>query len=120
MMGETIRTNDAWPELDLAKLYDQLGGGLPGVGDTTMRQRKRNNKHYSNYQVPVNVILSICRQIVVDDQRDLLNVDTTSQEIGGDQNTGRAGTELAHDDVTFLLVHVSVLQEIKKHIQTTP
>jgi hypothetical protein len=21
---------------DLAKLYDQLGGGLPGVGDTTM------------------------------------------------------------------------------------
>ncbi len=23
----------------LAKLYDQLGGGLPGVGDTTMRGR---------------------------------------------------------------------------------
>ena len=62
----------------------------------------------------MNVILSICRQIVVDDERDLLDIDTTSQEIGGDQNTGGAGTELAHDDVTFLLVHVSVLQENKE------
>jgi hypothetical protein len=23
----------------MAKLYDQLGGGLPGVGDTTMRNK---------------------------------------------------------------------------------
>lgn len=32
----------------------------------------------------VNVVLTIVGQIVVDDQRDLLYVDTTSQQIGGD------------------------------------
>ena len=40
----------------------------------------------------------------------MLDVDTTGQQVGGDENTGRAGTELAHNDVTFFLVHVTVLK----------
>ena len=60
--------------------------------------------------IPVNVIFSICGQVVVDDERDLLDIDTTGQQVGGDQDSGRSGPELAHDHITFLLVHVSVLK----------
>ena len=38
----------------------------------------------------MNVILSVRRKIVVDNERDLLNVDTTSEEVGSDENTRRA------------------------------
>ena len=50
----------------------------------------------------MNVVLPVGRKIVVDDQRDLLDVDTSRQQIGGDEDTAGAGPELAHDDVTFL------------------
>lgn len=56
----------------------------------------------------VDVVLSIRGQVKVDDQRNLLHVDTTSEQIGGDQDTRGTGTELAHDNVTLPLVHVSV------------
>ena len=39
-----FRTNDAWPEVDLAKLYDQLLGGSHWVGDTTMHQQYVTNQ----------------------------------------------------------------------------
>merc|ERR1711881_810306 len=48
----------------------------------------------------VNVVFTIGWKIIVDDQRDLLYIDTTSQQISSDQNTGRSGTEFPHDDVT--------------------
>ena len=38
----------------------------------------------------------------------LLDVDTPGEEVGGDEDPRGAGAELAHDDVTLLLVHVSV------------
>lgn len=60
--------------------------------------------------VPVDVIFAVGGQVVVNDQRDLLDVDTACQEVSGDQDAGRSGTELTHDDVTLLLVHVTVLK----------
>lgn len=56
----------------------------------------------------MDVVLSVGGEIVVDDQGDLLDIDSSGQEVGGDENAGGAGTELPHDDVTLLLVHVSV------------
>ena len=38
----------------------------------------------------MNVIFTVGRQVVVDDQRDLLDIDTTGEQIGGDQDTGRS------------------------------
>ncbi|KAI6875843.1 ATP-dependent RNA helicase [Hortaea werneckii] len=56
----------------------------------------------------VDVVLPVGRKVVVDDQRNLLHVDTTGKQIGGDQDTGRARAELLHDHVTLALVHVTV------------
>ncbi len=47
-------------------------------------------------------------QIVVDHEGNLLDVNTTSQEIGGDQDAGRTRSELAHNNVTLLLFHLTV------------
>lgn len=56
----------------------------------------------------VNVVLTVGGEIVVDDKGNLLDIDTTGQKVSGDQDTGRTGTELLHDQVTLSLVHVSV------------
>ena len=56
----------------------------------------------------VDVVLSVGGEIVVDDQRHLLHIDSSGQEIGGDQDSRGSGPEFSHDDVTLLLVHVSV------------
>ncbi len=42
----------------------------------------------------VDVVLKGGGEIVVDDEGDLLNVDTTSEEVGGDEDTGGAVAEL--------------------------
>lgn len=57
---------------------------------------------------PVDVVFTDARQVVVDDERDLLDIDTTSQQVSGDQDTRRSTTELLHDHVTLALVHFSV------------
>ena len=36
----------------------------------------------------MDVVLPVCGEIVVDDQRNLLDIDSTGEEIGGDQYTG--------------------------------
>jgi hypothetical protein len=56
----------------------------------------------------VDVVLTVGGQVVVDDKGHLLDIDTTSEEISGDQDTRRARAELLHDDVALTLVHVSV------------
>ena len=56
----------------------------------------------------MDVVLSVGGQVVVDDQGHLLDIDATGQEVGGDEDTRGAGPELPHDDVSLLLVHVSV------------
>ena len=64
----------------------------------------------------MNVVLPVGWEVVVDDERDLLDVDASGQQIGGDEDTGGAGAELTHDDVTLLLVHVSVLKRVTRVI----
>lgn len=56
----------------------------------------------------MNVVLTVGGEVVVDDQGNLLDVDTTSEQVGGDQDTGRTRAELLHDNVTLALVHVTV------------
>jgi hypothetical protein len=48
------------------------------------------------------------RHVVVDDQRDLLHIDTTSPNVGSDENSGSSTSELGHDGVSLLLDHLSV------------
>ena len=60
----------------------------------------------------VDVVLPVCGEIVVDDKRNLLHVNTTRKQIGGDQDARRAGAELLHQDLALLLVHVTVLMKV--------
>merc|ERR1711931_452999 len=57
---------------------------------------------------PVNVVFPVGWQIIVDDERHLLNVNTTGQQVSCDKDTGGTRTELSHDHVSLLLVHVTV------------
>ena len=56
----------------------------------------------------MEVVLEGGGEIEVHNQRHLLDIDTTSQKIGGDQHTGGTGAELTHNEVTFLLVEIGV------------
>ncbi len=56
----------------------------------------------------MDVIFAVGGKIVVDDERHLLHIDSTSQKISSDQNTRRTGSELFHDQVTLALIHVAV------------
>jgi hypothetical protein len=56
----------------------------------------------------VDVVLTVGREIIVDDQGDLLDIDTTSQKISGNQDTRRTRSELLHNQITLTLVHVTV------------
>lgn len=56
----------------------------------------------------VNVVLTVGGEIVVDDQGNLLDINTTGQKVSGDQDTRRTGTELLHDNITLTLLHISV------------
>jgi len=56
----------------------------------------------------VNVVLKVAGQVEVDNQRHLLDINTTSQKIRGDQDTAGTSAELVQDDVTVLLAHVTV------------
>lgn len=76
----------------------------------------------------MNVVFAICWQIIVDNERHLLHVDTSSQQVRSDQDTRRSRAELLHDDFSIFLIHVSVLKVEKipkishkfNSIQTTP
>ena len=59
---------------------------------------------------PVNVVFTVGRQVVVDDERHLLNVNTTSEQVRCNKDTTRTGAELSHDDITLALFHVAMLQ----------
>jgi len=58
---------------------------------------------------PVNVVLAVGWKVIVDDKRHLLYINTTSEQICGDEYTTGARPELTHDHVTLSLLHVSVL-----------
>ena len=56
----------------------------------------------------MNVVLLVGGEVIVDDQGNLLDINTTGQQVGGDQNTRGARAELLHDNLTLLLLHISV------------
>lgn len=56
----------------------------------------------------VDVVLTVAGQVVVDDQRDLLDINTTGKKVSGDQHTRRSRAELLHDNVTLGLFHITV------------
>ena len=73
--------------------------------------KKFGDKWYTNSKLlPVNVIFSIGWQIIIDDQGDLLDINTASQQIGGNKDTGRTRSELTHNDIALFLVHVTMLK----------
>jgi len=56
----------------------------------------------------VNVVLLLDWQLVVDDEANLLNIDTSSKQVGGDEYSHSTLSELLHDDISLDLVHFSV------------
>jgi hypothetical protein len=56
----------------------------------------------------MNVVLAVGRKVVVDDEGHLLDVDTTGEQVRGDQDSRRTGSELLHNQVSLRLVHVTV------------
>lgn len=59
---------------------------------------------------PVDVVLPVCGEVVVDDERNLLDINAPGEQVGGDEDARRARPELPHDYVTLLLVHVAMLK----------
>lgn len=68
----------------------------------------RSTVNRISISLPVDVVFTMVGQIIVDYQRHLLNVNPASEEIGGDQDTGRTRSELTHNNVTLLLLHLTV------------
>ncbi len=56
----------------------------------------------------MNVVLAVDWQVVIDDKRDLLHVDTAGKQVGGHEHTRGTRAELAHNHVAASLVHVAV------------
>ena len=56
----------------------------------------------------VNVVLTVGGEIVVDDQGNLLDINTTGQKVSGNKDTRRSRAELLHDNITLALLHVTV------------
>lgn len=58
-----------------------------------------------SFLLPVNVQLAVVGKIVVDDQRHLLDIQTTSPNVRGDQHAAISSTELLHNLITLALLH---------------
>lgn len=56
----------------------------------------------------VDIVLLLEWELVVDNESNLLDIDTSSEKIGGDENSGCTSSELLHDGVSLDLVHLSV------------
>lgn len=56
----------------------------------------------------VDVVLLLEGQLVVDNETNLLNINTSGKQVSGDENADGSGTELLHDDVSAQLVHLTV------------
>jgi len=56
----------------------------------------------------VDVVLLLNGQLVVDDESNLLDVNTSSEQVGGDKHADSSLSELLHHDVSLNLVHLSV------------
>ena len=56
---------------------------------------------------PVDVLGGIGGKIVVDDEVHLLDVDTSAQQVSGNEDSGGSTSELSHDVDSFSHVHIS-------------
>mmetsp|Transcript_9961 Transcript_9961/g.30663 ORF Transcript_9961/g.30663 Transcript_9961/m.30663 type:complete len:217 (+) Transcript_9961:233-883(+) len=56
----------------------------------------------------MKVVFTVGRQIVVDHQRHLSNINTTSPHICRDKDTCFCRTEASHNRITFLLMHLTM------------
>lgn len=56
----------------------------------------------------VDVALLFAWELVVDDESDLLDVDTSGEQVSGDQDSGGSSSEFLHDHFSLELVEVSV------------
>jgi len=56
----------------------------------------------------MDVVLLLLGKLEVDNESDLLDIDTTSEHISGDKDTHGTRSELLHHDFTLLLVHLTV------------
>jgi len=93
-------------DLGVVVLFDVTHGAHVVVGDEVDSDTLTSET--TGTTDSVQVVLDVRRQVVVDDQGDLLDIDTTGQQIGGDQDTGGTGSELTHNTVTVHLVQLSV------------
>src|SRR5215831_7734575 len=57
---------------------------------------------------PMNIVLRVLRQIVVDDVRDTPHVDAATDDVGGDEVNDFAVAEALHDAVAQSLIEVAV------------
>ncbi|KAI6772526.1 hypothetical protein HG530_003484 [Fusarium avenaceum] len=86
--------------LDLTHHSDVLGGDEVDGNTLSAETTTTTNS--------VDVVLTVGGEIVIDDQGNLLDIDTTGEKVSGDQDTRRTGSELLHNQVTLTLVHVTV------------
>jgi len=54
------------------------------------------------------IILFLRWKLVIDYETDLLDINTSSEKVSGDEDTYGTRSELLHDDFTLLLVHLTV------------
>jgi hypothetical protein len=56
----------------------------------------------------VDVVLTVGGEVIVDDEGNLLDINTTGKKISGDEDTGGTGAEVLEDVLTILRGHVTV------------
>lgn len=56
----------------------------------------------------MDVVLSVGGQVEVDDQRNLLDIDTSGKQIGSDEDSRRTGSESLHNDISLRLLGLTV------------
>jgi hypothetical protein len=56
----------------------------------------------------MDVVLSVAGNVIVDDKRDLLHVNSAGEEIRGDEYTRRTGAKLFHNDIAILLFQLAM------------
>jgi len=47
-------------------------------------------------------------EIVIDNQVNLLNIDTSSKKISGNENSGTSSSKFFHNEISLVLLHISV------------
>ena len=64
----------------------------------------------SYYDTPMDVVLPVCGEVIVDNEGNLLDINAPGEQISGDENTRRAWPKLPHNNITLFLVHVAMLK----------